>query len=67
MDQQQAQIGDLGLESSLIKWGLLLLQSRPSSHQPTASFHGTGPGYLRQPRFGYKVESIDLTNDSGMK
>ncbi|MCJ1349321.1 hypothetical protein MMC31_007557 [Peltigera leucophlebia] len=34
-------------------------------HQLAAGFHNTGTGYLRQPWFGYKVESINLTNDSG--
>ena len=64
-DKQRARIGDLGLESSPVERGSLLLRSRPSSRQPTAGLHGTGTGYLRQPRFGHKVESIDLTNDSG--
>ncbi|MCJ1343642.1 hypothetical protein MMC31_001838 [Peltigera leucophlebia] len=62
-DKQQAQIGDLGLESSPVEQGSLLSRFRPSNCQLTAGLHGTSTGYLRQPRFGHKVELIDLTND----
>ena len=37
----------------------------PLSCQFTTGLHGTSTGYLRQPRFRHKVESMDLTNDSG--
>ena len=66
-DKQRARIGDLGLESSPVERGSLLLRSRPSSCQPIAGFHSTGTGYLRQTRFGHKVESIDLINNSGLE
>lgn len=66
-DEQQAQIRDLGLKSSPIERGSLLLRSCPSSCQPTVGLYSTGLGYLYQPRFGHKVESIDLTNDSGLE
>ena len=66
-DKQQARIGDLKLESSPIEQGSLLSRFRPSTHQPTAGLHETGTRYLRQLRFGHKVESIDLTNNSGLE
>ena len=64
-NKQQARIGDLGLKSSLVEQRLLLLRSCSSSHQSTTGLNGTSIGYLRQPRFRHKVESIILTNNSG--
>ena len=66
-DKQQAQIKDLGLDLSPIKRESLLSQSQPLSRQSTVGFHGTGTRYLRQPWFGYKIESINLTNDFGLE
>lgn len=44
-----------------------MLWSYLSSCQSTVGLYGTSPKYLRQPRFGHKVESIDLINNSGLE
>lgn len=66
-DEQQAQIRDLELKSSPVERESLLLWSRLSNRQPTAGLHSISLGYLCQPRFGHKVESINLTNNSGLE
>lgn len=51
----------------MVEQGSLLLWSYLSSCQSTIGFYGTSPEYLRQPRFGHKVESIDFINNSGLE
>ena len=66
-DKKIAQIGDLGLKSSPVKRESLLSRFCPASRQSIADLHGTNTRYLCQPRFRYKVESINLTNNFGSK
>lgn len=64
-DEERARIGNLGIEPLPVERGSLTMsQSRPS-RQPTIGLHGAGAGAanLHHPRC--KIESIDLTNDSG--